>query len=95
MRCMIIPKEGAGAVSCIFKMDKLVVATVNNPTPVDPTYKNRANATLNNNVCELNLQGFAAEQPQTYNCTITQGTVVSAKSKTVEKSKSFIYVYSF
>ncbi|XP_060719654.1 thy-1 membrane glycoprotein [Tachysurus vachellii] len=76
-------------VSCVFTIDKKVVAATNSTIVVDSTYKNRATATIiSNNVCQMILKGYADDQPQTYNCNLYQGNTNATLSKTVEKKNT-------
>ncbi|XP_041947768.1 thy-1 membrane glycoprotein [Alosa sapidissima] len=80
MECNFNPIETPSPTCKFTQGDKIVASTYEKQ---DPTYKNRANITMMDKVCEMSLTGLP-DNPQEFKCTIKQ-TVESSKVATVDK----------
>ncbi|XP_062391821.1 thy-1 membrane glycoprotein [Sardina pilchardus] len=87
MECNFNPVETPGT-TCKFTLGDKIVATTDAKETQDVMYKNRANATLMDKVCELSLTGLS-DKPQDFKCTIKQtnesSSVATVDKKTAEK----------
>ncbi len=72
--------------TCYYMTENKLVGSTNSSATPDSTFKNRANVSLVENVCKLNLKGFSDDKPKNYTCFIKQSATVSV-SAIVDKSK--------
>ncbi|XP_059405187.1 thy-1 membrane glycoprotein [Carassius carassius] len=71
---------------CYYMTENKLVGSTNSSANPDSTFKNRANVSIVENMCKLNLKGFSDDKPRNYTCFIKQNASVSV-SAVVDKSK--------
>ncbi|XP_043096160.1 thy-1 membrane glycoprotein [Puntigrus tetrazona] len=84
LSCKFTPSSGPK--TCYFMTENKLVGSTNASSVPDSTFKNRATVSIVENVCNLNLNGFADDKPKNYTCYIKQTSTASA-FVLVDKSK--------